>query len=95
MARGVRTEENKYFEVIIISFRDGFQMFHNVRMARIKSRDYNLLIMVDYMPVLGELDGSMTIVSESQEVVFENLKCFYVMKNNVLKVLIREDSHVE
>ena len=95
MAKSVATNEKKYFEVIIISFENGFQMYHNVKMVRIKSKDHNLLIMVDYMPVLGELDGSLTIVSESQEVVMDNLKCFYVMKNNVLKVLIREDSHVE
>jgi hypothetical protein len=95
MAKSTWAEEKKYFEVIVISFKNGFQIFHNVRLVRLISKRYNLLIMVDYMPVLGEMEGSLTIVSENQEVRMDQVKCFYVMRNNMLKVLIREDSHVE
>ncbi len=87
--------EKKHIEVIIISFEKEFQIFHNVRLLRLKSKDYNLLMMVDYMPVVGELEGMLTIVSENQEVSFENIRGFYVMKNNVFKLLVKEDSHVE
>jgi hypothetical protein len=52
-------------------------------------------MMVDYMPVVGELEGKLVIVSDDEEVSFEDIRGFYVMKNNVFKLLVKEDSHVE
>jgi hypothetical protein len=95
MAKRTLPEEKKQIEVIIISFQNGFQIYHNTKIIRILSKQYNLLIMVDYMPVVGELDGKLVIVSEEEEVSFENIRGFYVMKNNVFKLLIEENTHAE
>lgn len=95
MAKGTPVIDKKYIEVIIISFRNGFQIYQNVKLIRMKSKDYNLLLMVDYMPVVGELEGSLTLVSEQEEIHMEDIRGFYVMKNNVFKLLVKEDSHVE
>jgi len=95
MAKKAQVEEKKYIEAIVISFQNGFQIYHNVKIIRILSKKYNLLIMVDYMPVVGELEGNLVIVSDSVEVSLENIQGFYVMKNNVFKLLIKEDYHVE
>ncbi len=95
MAAKTFEEEKKYIEVIVISFQSGYQIFHNVKLIRLKSKKYNLLIMIDYMPVVGELDGDISIVSETDEIKLENVQGFYVMKNNVFKLLIKEDLHVE
>ncbi len=92
---GKTVEEKKYIEVIVISFQSGYQIYHNVRLIRLKSKQYNLLIMLDYMPVVGELDGEISIVSDTDEIKLENVQGFYVMKNNVFKLLIKEDLHVE
>ncbi len=94
MAKEAR-DIKKLIEVIIISFQNGFQIYHNVKIIRLYSKDYNLLMMVDYMPVVGELEGRLVIVSEEEEVTLDNVSGFYVMKNNVFKLLIKEDSHVE
>jgi hypothetical protein len=51
--------------------------------------------MVDYMPIVGELDGDIEIVSENDVVSMKNINAFYIMKNNVFKLLIREDTHAE
>jgi hypothetical protein len=95
MAKEVKATENKYIEAIIISFRNGSQIYHNVKLIRLLSKDYNLLMMVDYMPVVGEVNGKIVIVSDNEEVTFDHIQGFYVMKNNVFKLLVREDSHVE
>ncbi|MFT4145824.1 MAG: hypothetical protein QM644_15335 [Mobilitalea sp.] len=94
MAKEAR-EIKKSIEVIIISFQNGFQIYHNVKIIRLVSKEYNLLMMVDYMPVVGELEGKLVVISEEEEVTLDNVRGFYVMKNNVFKLLIKEDSHVE
>lgn len=95
MAKPIQAVGRKYIEAIVISFKDGYQIYHNVRLIRILSKKYNLLMMVDYMPVVGELDGDIVIVSEDDEVIMNDIHGFYVMKNNVFKLLVREDIHAE
>ena len=95
MAKSTLSEDKKQIEVIIISFENGFQIYHNAKIIRILSKQYNLLIMVDYMPMVGELDGRLVIVSEEEEVSFDNIQGFYVMKNNVFKLLVKENSNAE
>ncbi|HKL80143.1 MAG TPA: hypothetical protein VJ888_06870 [Mobilitalea sp.] len=87
--------DKKYIEVIVISFRNGYQIYHNVKMIHILSNKYNLLVMVDYMPVVGDIEGKLVIVSDAEEVTFDNIQGFYVMKNNVFKMIVKEDSYVE
>ena len=95
MAEKAFEEQKKYIEVIVISFQNGYQIYHNVKLIRLKSKTYNLLIMIDYMPIVGEIDGDISIISDKEEIRLENFQGFYVMKNNVFKLLIKEDLHVE
>lgn len=95
MAKTVQNAVKKSIEAIVISFRNGYQIYYNVKLIRIVSKKYNLLIMVDYMPIVGKLDGDIEIVSENDVVSMKNINAFYIMKNNVFKLLIREDTHAE
>lgn len=95
MAKTVQNAGKKSIEAIVISFRNRYQIYYNVKLIRIVSKKYNLLIMVDYMPIVGELDGDIEIVSENDVVSMKNINAFYIMKNNVFKLLIREDTHAE
>jgi hypothetical protein len=95
MAKTVQNAVKKSIEAIVISFRNGYQIYYNVKLIRIVSKKYNLLIMVDYMPIVGELDGDIEIVTENDVVSMKNINAFYIMKNNVFKLLIREDTHAE
>lgn len=85
---------NKHMEAIVISLHDGYKIYHNVNLIRIKDKNYNLLVMVDYMPIVGELDGSLSIVSDEEEVRVDNITGFYFIKSNVFKLLIKEDDYV-
>ena len=95
MAKTVQNAVKKSIEAIVISFRNGYQIYYNVKLIRIVSKKYNLLIMVDYMTIVGELDGEIEIVSDNDVVSMKNINAFYIMKNNVFKLLIREDTHAE
>lgn len=76
---------------VVFGIQEGYREFHDVDLIRIKSRKYTLLIMRDYMPVVGEIDGSVEIVSGEDSSLFENIRGFYTHKRNNFELLIKED----
>lgn len=106
MADTVQVE--KRIEAIIISYQDGFTIYHNVRAIRLKGKDINLLIMPDYMPTFGEVSGKVELICDEEEpkkdmdgrekdeqfhVALENISGFFVIKNNVFKLLLKEGNY--
>lgn len=94
-------DNRKRMEAVIVGYDQGYISYHDVKMIRLKGKKINLLIMVDYMPTLGEIDGTVELVTEeipdrrgSQTEVktytFENVSGFFVVKNNVFKLLLKE-----
>ena len=69
---------------------NGLKEYEDVKIVRIISKDYNLLIMKDYLPIIGEIDGNVDIKSEKEEVNFKNIKAFYMNSNNEFNLMIRE-----
>lgn len=97
-------EEQKRIEAVIIGYEQGYVSYHNVKMIRLKGRDLNLLIMADFMPTLGEINGRVELLMEEiplrrnqqvevESVVLENVSGFFVVKNNVFKLLLKEENH--
>lgn len=80
----------------ILSFTDGLAEYDNVDLIRVKSRKYNLLILKDYMPVLGELDDAkVEIVTDGRSEVYENVNGYFIHTDNRFELLITEDDYVE
>jgi len=69
---------------------NGLVEYEDVKIVRIISKDYNLLIMKDYLPIIGEIDGSVDIKSEKEEINLKNIKAFYMNSNNEFNLMIRE-----
>jgi hypothetical protein len=76
----------------VVSLENGMQEYNNVNIIRIKSRYYNLLIMEGYTPSIGEIDGSVTIVSDTDSISLENVRGFYLHKKDTFRLMIREDA---
>lgn len=74
----------------IISMEEGLREMEGVRLIRIKSKEYNLLIMEDYMPVIGEIDGDVTILSE-EEYKVSGITGFFSHRKNLFSLMISED----
>ena len=93
MAEALHTD--KRIEAIIIGYKDGFTAYHDVKMVRLKGKDMNLLIMVDYMPTVGEIHGTVELIREDgfgeSMVQLQDVSGFFVVKNNVFKLLLKED----
>lgn len=89
-----RIKEKKYkISVEVVDRKTGVQYFDNVRLVRLKSSDHNLLIMEDYMPVIGEVTGFVELVFGDKTVEFNPIHGFYMHKQNKFSLLI--ESHME
>ena len=78
----------------VLGIDEGFQKFEQVDMIRIKSEKYTLLIMDDYMPVIGRIDGMVEIVSCEDTRSFQPVHGFYTHRKNTFELLIKEDADV-
>ena len=78
----------------VLGIDEGFQKFEQGDMIRIKSEKYTLLIMDDYMPVIGRIDGMVEIVSGEDTRSFQPIHGFYTHRKNTFELLIKEDADV-
>ena len=77
-------------KVRIFSLDRGLIEYESIKVIRIISKNYNLLIMQDYLPILGEIEGSVDIKNEEFEVNYKDVKAFYMNSNNVFNLMIKE-----
>lgn len=72
----------------IASFDEGLEVFDEVRMVRVKSNDHTLLIMEDYLPVLGEVRGSVSLIRDDDERVYQVAHGFYLHSHNNFSLIV-------
>ena len=72
----------------VIDAENGMRVLSGVRAVRIKSRNNNLLIMEDYFPALGKIEGSVVFLTEEREVRLENISGFYKHQHNEFTLII-------
>ena len=77
-------------KVKVFDIRDGMRVYDNIKIIRIISKDYNLLIMKDYFPIIGEIEGSVDIKNDVVNESFKNIKAFYMNSDNVFNLMIKE-----
>ena len=82
--------DNNGIKVRIFDLEKGLIEYESIKIIRIISKDYNLLIMQDYLPILGEIEGSVDIKNEEIEINYKNIKAFYMNSNNVFNLMIKE-----
>ena len=85
-------EKKSNMQVIILLNRNiKLNNINNVKVIRIKDEKYNLLIMEDYWPVIGEINGSVYFDGD-ESVSFENIKGFYMLSHNIFRLIIIEEN---
>ena len=81
---------NNGIKVRIFDMKQGLTEYENIKTIRIISKDYNLLIMKDYMPIIGEIVGSVDIKGENTDLSYKKIKGFYMNNRNVFNLMIEE-----
>ncbi|MBR2678928.1 MAG: hypothetical protein IKE63_05880 [Bacilli bacterium] len=77
--------------VRIFTLKNGLEVLENVVAIRIKSKEYNLLILKDYVSLLGEIEGELEIELENEVKKFENIKASFMNDNNCFSIIFDED----
>lgn len=78
------------FKVRIFDLDKGLTEYEHVKIVRIVSKDYNLLIMEDYLPIIGDVEGSIDIKGEDIDIKFPKIRAFYMNSKNVFNLMIKE-----
>lgn len=72
----------------IIDVENGLRVLSGVGAVRIRSKEYSLLVMDDYMPALGKIEGDIIFLTKEEEVVLSGIKGFYKHQHNEFTLLI-------
>ena len=78
------------FKVRIFDLQTGLTEYEHIKIVRIISKNYNLLIMEDYLPIIGEIEGSIDIKGDDIDLSFPNISAFYMNSANVFNLMIKE-----
>lgn len=78
------------FKVRIFDLDKGLTEYEHVKIVRIVSKDYNLLVMEDYLPIIGDVDGSIDIKGEDIDIKFPKIRAFYMNSKNEFNLMIKE-----
>ena len=81
---------DKSGKVRIFNIENGLREYKDIKIIRIISKDYNLLIMKDYLPIIGEIEGSVDIKNDEVNLSFKDIKAFYMNSNNEFNLMIKE-----
>ena len=81
---------NKGLTVNVFELETGLDTYESVEYVRVTSKDYNLLIMLDHEPIIGEIRGKVDIkTSDGEEKTFENIKASFMNSHNVFNLMIQ------
>ena len=75
----------------VIDYKYGLQDISGVCAVRVIDNSYRLLIMEDYLPALGEVEGEVVIITHDQELRFQDISGFYKVQHNEFVLLIDGD----
>ena len=81
--------ENKGILVNVFELETGLTTYKDCEYIRITDEKYNLLVMLDYTPIIGEVNGKIDIMYNGQEIQYEGVKASFMNSNNVFNLMIQ------
>ena len=89
----VNVMDKSGIKVRIFDIENGLREYKDIKIIRIISKDYNLLIMKDYLPIIGEIEGNVDIKNDEVNLSFKDIKAFYMNSNNEFNLMIKEGQY--
>lgn len=85
------TEDRGSIKVKVLSLKNGLIEYEDVQFIRILSSKYNLIILKDYLPVIGEIKGKIEFERLKENVKLENIVGYYIHKHNQFNLFLKEE----
>ena len=74
----------------IIDPHTGLTVLNGVYAIRIHSRYFNALIMNDYLPTIGKIEGNVSLLNKEGETHYDGIFGFYKFQHNEFTLLLEE-----
>ena len=85
------TEEQGIIKAKILSMQTGLVEYNDVKFIRIVSDKYNLIILKDYLPIIGEIIGNIEIERMKETVKLEKITGYYVHEHNKFNLFLKDE----
>ncbi len=83
------TEENDIV-VRLLNIEGDVTEYSDVNFIKIVSDKYNLIIMKDYLPIIGEISGTIEIGRKNENITMENVRGYFMHKHNKFNLFYSE-----
>ena len=68
--------------VQLLNIAGDVKQYDDVKFIKIRSQKYNLIIMKDYLPIIGEIQGEIQIGREKEDINMEKVRGYFMHKHN-------------
>ena len=72
----------------IFTLKNGLETIEDANAVRIVSKDYNLLILKDYVSIIGKIEGSVEIEYKGNTKKLNDIVAYYVSFDNVFNLML-------
>lgn len=66
----------------------GLTVYNNVKLIRVKNKKNNYLIMEDHAPIIGKVEGIITILREDDNDINLNVSGYFMHKLNTFELIV-------
>lgn len=85
-----KTEQLNNIVVQLLNINGGVKQYEDVKFIKIVSKKYNLIIMRDYLPIIGEIQGEIEIGRENENISMKKVRGYFMHKHNKFNLFYSE-----
>lgn len=75
-------QEMQNITVQLLNIAGDVKLYEDVKFIKIRSQKYNLIIMRDYLPIIGEIQGEIQIGREKEDINMKKVRGYFMHKHN-------------
>lgn len=76
------SKDTQNITVQLLKINGDVELYEDVKFIKILSEKYNLIIMKDYLPIIGEVQGEIEIGREKENVSMKKVRGYFMHKHN-------------
>ena len=78
----MKNEDSNNIIVQLLRINGNVELYDDVKYIKIKSKKYNLIIMKDYLPIIGEIEGKIEVGRAGESIKLNSVRGYFMHKHN-------------